>query len=83
MFAWPQAHGFWGHIGVYGYRRETLRKYRELPPSKLEAAEGLEQLRFLEAGYRIRTVETDHASIGLNTPSDLALVKEFVEREIT
>ncbi len=80
MFVWPQAHHFWGHIGVYGYSRETLRRYQELPPSALETAEGLEQLRFLEAGCRIRTFETDHRSVAVNAPSDLNLVKDILRR---
>jgi len=70
-----QAPGFvWGHkhLGIYVYRPEALRAFVGMPPSRLELAEKLEQLRFLEAGYRIRCVDTPHDSAGIDTPDDLA-----------
>lgn len=80
---WPQeewlAHqAFWGHIGVYGYSKDVLAKYAELPASPLQAAESLEQLRFLEAGYTFRTVETTYHSIAVDTQSDLEKVRRLI-----
>ncbi len=62
----------WAHQGLYGYRRATLLRLASLPPTPLERAESLEQLRALEHGIRIRCVRTTHASIGIDTPEDLA-----------
>jgi 3-deoxy-manno-octulosonate cytidylyltransferase (CMP-KDO synthetase) len=63
------------HLGLYGYRRTFLLKFATLPQSPLELAESLEQLRALEHGYRIQTVETRHDSIGVDTPEDLERVR--------
>ncbi len=60
------------HVGLYGYRRATLVRLAQLPPGTLEQAESLEQLRALEHGIRIRCVVTEHRSIGVDTPADLA-----------
>ena len=59
------------HVGLYGYRRETLLHLSQLPPGALEQAESLEQLRALEHGIRIRCVRTEHPSLGVDTPADL------------
>ncbi len=67
------------HIGVYAYRRDFLLHVAALPPTPLERAEHLEQMRVLEHGYRIRTVETTLDSIGVDTPADLARVREQLE----
>jgi 3-deoxy-manno-octulosonate cytidylyltransferase (CMP-KDO synthetase) len=64
------------HVGLYVYRREFLLRYAAMEPSPLELAEKLEQLRVLENGYRIRVVETDFESIGVDTPADLDKVLE-------
>ena len=72
---WLRHHTYWKHIGLYAYRTDILARITRLPPSSLERAESLEQLRWLEAGYRIRTVETDLDSHGIDTPDDLAAVK--------
>lgn len=69
----------WGHLGLYGYRREFLLKVAGLPPTPLERAEGLEQLRVLEHGYRIRTAETTTDTIGVDTPEDLERVRRRLE----
>jgi 3-deoxy-manno-octulosonate cytidylyltransferase (CMP-KDO synthetase) len=66
---------FWRHIGLYSYRRTFLLELAGLGPTPLEQAEGLEQLRALEHGYRIRTAETDAEAIGVDTPEDLERVK--------
>jgi 3-deoxy-manno-octulosonate cytidylyltransferase (CMP-KDO synthetase) len=65
----------WGHLGIYGYRREFLLKIATLPPTPLERSEGLEQLRVLEHGFRIGTVETTADTIGVDTPEDLERVR--------
>ena len=59
------------HIGLYVYRRGFLLRYPSLPVGPLELSEKLEQLRAMENGYRIRVVETDYESIGVDTPEDL------------
>jgi 3-deoxy-manno-octulosonate cytidylyltransferase (CMP-KDO synthetase) len=61
----------WAHLGLYGYRRETLLRLAALPPSPLEQVEKLEQLRALEHGIRIRCRETRWRSVGVDTPEDL------------
>jgi 3-deoxy-manno-octulosonate cytidylyltransferase (CMP-KDO synthetase) len=63
------------HIGLYVYKRDFLLKYASLPPTRLECLEKLEQLRALENGYRIRVVETDLISIGVDVPDDVARVE--------
>jgi len=60
------------HIGMYAFRNKTLLEVCKLPQSRLERAEKLEQLRWLEAGYRIAVAETDYDGVGIDTPADLA-----------
>ncbi|HWR52137.1 MAG TPA: 3-deoxy-manno-octulosonate cytidylyltransferase [Bryobacteraceae bacterium] len=70
------------HIGLYVYQRDFLLSYSQLPSGPLEQAEKLEQLRALENGHRIRVVETDYESIGVDTPADLErVVRMFHEAE--
>jgi 3-deoxy-manno-octulosonate cytidylyltransferase (CMP-KDO synthetase) len=69
----------WKHPGLYAYRREFLLRLAALPPSPLELTEGLEQLRVLEHGYRIATVETTADSIGVDTQEDLERVRRLFE----
>jgi len=69
---------FFQHIGLYAYRREFLLKLAEMPPSALERAEKLEQLRVLEAGYSILVGVVDEASVGIDTPEDY---RAFAERQ--
>jgi 3-deoxy-manno-octulosonate cytidylyltransferase (CMP-KDO synthetase) len=73
--AWLDNHTYYKHIGLYAYRTDVLDRITQLPPSSLEQAESLEQLRWLENGYRIRTVITDLDSYGIDTPADLEKVK--------
>jgi 3-deoxy-manno-octulosonate cytidylyltransferase (CMP-KDO synthetase) len=61
---------YFKHIGLYVYRREFLLEYPDLPPGPLEQAERLEQLRAIENGHKIRVVETDYDSLGVDTPED-------------
>lgn len=68
---WGTAFPYLKHIGMYAYRREVLREVTNLPQSPLEIAESLEQLRWLENGYRIKVGETYTETIGIDTPEDL------------
>lgn len=67
------------HIGLYVYRRDFLMSYSDLPVGPLEQAERLEQLRAIENGYRIRAVETEYESLGVDTPEDLERVAGFFD----
>ncbi len=68
------------HVGLYVYRRDFLLRYSQLPVGPLEQAERLEQLRALENGYKIRVVETEYESLGVDTPEDLARVARLFDR---
>jgi 3-deoxy-manno-octulosonate cytidylyltransferase (CMP-KDO synthetase) len=70
------------HIGLYVYRRDFLLSYPDLPVGPLERAERLEQLRALENGYRIRVVETEYESLGVDTPEDLERVTALFEASL-
>jgi 3-deoxy-manno-octulosonate cytidylyltransferase (CMP-KDO synthetase) len=71
---------FFRHIGIYGYRRDFLRALSSLRPSPLEYTEALEQLRFLENGYRVQVVEVSEDSLGIDTPEDVERVRPLLER---
>jgi 3-deoxy-manno-octulosonate cytidylyltransferase (CMP-KDO synthetase) len=68
----------WRHLGLYAYRRTFLETLAGLSPTPLELAEGLEQLRALEHGFRINTAETSADTIGVDTPEDLERVRQLV-----
>ena len=68
---------YFKHIGLYVYRRAFLLGYSQMPVGPLERAERLEQLRALENGYRIRVVETEYESLGVDTPEDLERVSKL------
>jgi 3-deoxy-manno-octulosonate cytidylyltransferase (CMP-KDO synthetase) len=73
----------WQHLGLYGYRMAALEWFAAAPQGTYEVLEGLEQLRFLEAGRTIATVEVDppsHAMSGIDTPADLAMAEEAIAR---
>jgi 3-deoxy-manno-octulosonate cytidylyltransferase (CMP-KDO synthetase) len=70
------------HFGLYVYRREALLRIVQLPPSPLERVEKLEQLRFLEHGFRIRAVETALDSIGVDTPEDIEAARAVLEKRL-
>ncbi|MDI6780572.1 MAG: 3-deoxy-manno-octulosonate cytidylyltransferase [bacterium] len=77
----PPDHLWYKHIGLYGYLREFLLKIDKLPYSSLESVESLEQLRILENGCKIKVMETEYDTIGVDTPEDLVKVaKEAVSR---
>jgi 3-deoxy-manno-octulosonate cytidylyltransferase (CMP-KDO synthetase) len=71
---WLQKHTFYQHIGMYAYRPDILAEITQLPVSSLEMAESLEQLRWIENGYRIRVAVTPYESMGIDTPEDLLKV---------
>ena len=62
---------YYKHIGIYAYRKDALQQFTQLPPSLLEETEKLEQLRYLENGFKIRLALTEISTIGIDTPEDL------------
>jgi len=70
---------YYKHLGLYVYRREFLLAYSNLPVGPLERRERLEQLRALENGHRVRVVETEYESLGVDTPEDLERVSALFE----
>lgn len=68
---WLHTHTFYKHIGLYAYRAHVLKEITALPPSSLETAESLEQLRWLQNGYNIKVAVTQQETIGIDTPADL------------
>lgn len=67
----PSGLRYFKHLGLYAYRKDFLMNYKDWSKSMLEEAEQLEQLRILEAGYRIKTIETETESLAVDTPEDL------------
>ena len=78
---WLSTHTFYKHIGLYAYRPDVLRQLTALPQSPLELAESLEQLRWLQAGYRIQVGVSQVETIGIDTPEDLARAEEFLKAQ--
>ncbi len=76
---WLPSHTYYKHIGLYAYRADTLKEITSLPRSPLEIAESLEQLRWLENGYRIKVGITRQETIGIDTPEDLAKALETLK----
>lgn len=76
---WPEKHKYYRHIGLYGYRSEILVEIARLKQGKLEKAESLEQLRWLENGYRIRVGFTSQESVAVDTPQDLEAAEAFLK----
>ena len=75
---WPLSYPFLKHIGLYAYRRNVLAEVTRLPQGELEKAESLEQLRWLENGYRIKVGLTDVETVGIDTTEDLARAENFL-----
>jgi 3-deoxy-manno-octulosonate cytidylyltransferase (CMP-KDO synthetase) len=77
----PEFRDYYKHLGIYAYTKDFLFTYTNLPKSKLETIEKLEQLRALENGYKIRTIETEHDTIGVDTPEDLKRAEGMLHRK--
>lgn len=76
---WIEHTNYYGHIGIYGYFRHVLEGYHEMVRGELEFVEKLEQLRFLENGFLIGTIEVEGHTIGIDTPEDLENAKKFIQ----
>jgi len=77
---WTSAHTYYKHIGLYAYKADVLKEITALPPSSLEKAESLEQLRWLENGYVVKVGVTDEETIGIDTPEDLTKALKELEK---
>lgn len=77
--AWLERHNYLKHVGIYAFRGDVLKRVTRLEAGELEGAEMLEQLRWLEHGYRIAVAVTDDESIGIDTPEDLARAEALLE----
>ena len=78
---WLKNHTFYKHIGIYAFRAETLKRVTTLPQSPLEKAESLEQLRWLESGYKIGVGVTNIETVGIDTPEDLERAEQFLRKQ--
>ncbi|KXB40604.1 3-deoxy-D-manno-octulosonate cytidylyltransferase [Bacteroidales bacterium KA00344] len=77
---WLQHFKFIKHLGIYAYQRNVLKAITQLPQSPLEMAESLEQLRWLQNGYRIKVGLTDIETIGIDTPEDLIRAEKYLKK---
>ena len=77
---WLSGHTYYKHIGLYAYRASVLKEITSLPQSSLELAESLEQLRWLENGYKIKVGLTNVETIGIDTPADLERAENFLKQ---
>lgn len=77
---WPTATQYYTHVGLYAYRRKVLEQICRLPQSPYELAESLEQLRWLQNGYRIKMAITSEPTIGIDTPADLEAARLYLEQ---
>jgi len=75
---WIQTNPIYRHVGLYAYRRERLLEFVKWERTPYEKSEGLEQLRFLEHGFRIRVVETEFDSVSVDVPADVARVEKLL-----
>lgn len=72
---------YWKHLGLYVFQRDALLEYPTLPQGELEKAEQLEQLRWLENGWRIRVAEVPHDSVSIDVPADIPRVEKLMKEE--
>ena len=79
---WLSGHTYYKHIGLYAYRANVLQEITSLPQSSLELAESLEQLRWLENGYKIKVGISEIETIGIDTPEDLMRAEEFLSSHL-
>jgi 3-deoxy-manno-octulosonate cytidylyltransferase (CMP-KDO synthetase) len=75
---WASKHTYFKHLGIYGYKKDILLKLTKLSPGPLEIAESLEQNRWLENGFRIKTAVTNWESIGIDTPEDIEKARMLI-----
>jgi 3-deoxy-manno-octulosonate cytidylyltransferase (CMP-KDO synthetase) len=75
---WLNINTFYKHLGIYGYRTDVLKKITQLPQSTLELAEKLEQLRWIENGYKIKVAVSPYDSIGIDTEADVEEARKFI-----
>jgi len=80
--AWMQHMAYYRHIGIYGFKKSVLNTITALPASDLEAAESLEQLRWLENGIPVHCAETQYVSAGVDTPEDLEKVRQLLLKDM-
>lgn len=78
---WVKSGQYYRHIGMYAYRSDVLGLITQLPPSQLEKTESLEQLRWLENGLTIQVARTNHTSIGIDTPEDVAVALQYLSNQ--
>lgn len=76
---WLQKHVYYKHIGLYAFRKDVLKEITAIEQSALEIAESLEQLRWLENGYRIKVAISEIETIGIDTPQDLEHAESFLK----
>lgn len=81
-FSWLTHYPFLKHLGIYAYRKDVLRQVTQLPQSSLEIAESLEQLRWLQNGFKIKVGTTDVETVGIDTPQDLERAEEFLKTQL-
>lgn len=82
MSSWLTHYPFLKHLGIYAYRKDVLRQVTQLPQSSLEIAESLEQLRWLQNGFKIKVGTTDVETVGIDTPQDLERAEEFLKPQL-
>ena len=80
--SWLTHYPFLKHLGIYAYRKDVLRQITQLPQSSLEIAESLEQLRWLQNGFKIKVGATDVETVGIDTPQDLERAEEFLKAQL-
>uniref|UniRef100_UPI003FF07452 3-deoxy-manno-octulosonate cytidylyltransferase n=1 Tax=Prevotella sp. TaxID=59823 RepID=UPI003FF07452 len=80
--SWLTHYPFLKHLGIYAYRKDVLRQVTLLPQSSLEIAESLEQLRWLQNGFKIKVGTTDVETVGIDTPQDLERAEEFLKTQL-
>lgn len=80
--SWLTHYPFLKHLGIYAYRKDVLRQVTQLPQSSLEIAESLEQLRWLQNGFKIKVGTTDVETVGIDTPQDLERAEKFLKAQL-
>ena len=80
--SWLTHYPFLKHLGIYAYRKDVLRQVTQLPQSSLEIAESLEQLRWLQNGFKIKVGTPDVETVGIDTPQDLERAEEFLKTQL-